>query len=304
MRLERLLGSGSSAQVFAASHPETGRRVAAKLLYAVSVTKLGSLTAEVHLAMSLNHDCVCKTYGTAVAVEGAGEQPCPVLVMELVEGGTLEDLIHQPRQAPYSPGNAARLPLLPLKARLAWELAEGVAYLHSHRVVHCDLKPANVLLTHGDTPHVKLSDFGVATRLAIAQREEKFGVFGTPRYMAPEVAFRAFSFPADVYSYGVILYELLHERRFLGNERCSTALDILLYVLSARPHAQLHPTMLEGADEAERSFAALAAGLIEDCWGQSWEARPPMEEVARRLAAAARRAATGAAPSAAAHAPE
>jgi hypothetical protein len=118
--------------------------------------------------------------------------------------------------------------------------------------------------------------------------------------MAPEVAFRAFGRPADVYSYGVILYELLHERRFLVNERCSTALDILLYVLSARPPAHLDAATLACADEAERAFAAAAAGLIQDCWGHSWEARPTMHEVATRIALAASGAAAAAAAAAAA----
>lgn len=106
--------------------------------------------------------------------------------------------------------------------------------------------------------------------------------------MAPEVAFRAYSFPADVYSYSVCVFELLHERRFLGNEGCRTALDILLYVHSARPQAQLNAIQLDGADAAGRAFAGAAAAIVAECWKQSWEERPSMQEVARRMAAAVR----------------
>ena len=82
------------------------------------------------------------------------------------------------------------------------------------------------------------------------------------------------------------LYELLHERRFLGNEGCHTALDILLYVHSTRPQAHLNAIQLEGSDDAGRAFAGAAAEIVEECWKQSWEERPSMQEVARRMAAA------------------
>ena len=77
MRLERHLGSGSTAQVFAAIHPATGRRVAAKVLRTGAIDKLGRLAVEVHLAMSLHHEFVCATLGTAVAGQSGGQVSTP-----------------------------------------------------------------------------------------------------------------------------------------------------------------------------------------------------------------------------------
>ena len=256
MVLEEHLGSGSTAQVFTARLATSDERVAVKILCAATSHQLSELTAEVQLAMSLHHVFICETLGTAVASAASANQMFPALIMELVDGGTLEQLIRtgagfsSPASVPPC-DVPCKLSLIPLKSRLARELAEAVAYLHSKGVLHGDLKPANVLLTKGITPHIKLCDFGVATHLSIVRRAERFGVRGTPRYMAPEVAFRAYDKSADIYSYGVILFELLHERRFLSYEGCHTALDILLYVQLYRPPTQLTETQLNGADEAE-----------------------------------------------------
>jgi serine/threonine protein kinase len=141
-----------------------------------------------------------------------------------------------------------------------------------------------VLLTAGPTPHVKLSHSIVATRLSIEQHEQRFGVCGTPRYMAPEVAFREYSFPADVYSFGVCLYELLHERRFLVDQ-CA-ALDILVTVMrNNRPKAMLDAAQLEALDAAGVAFTEVVARIIERCWQHAWEQRPTMADVASCIAA-------------------
>ena len=105
---------------------------------------------------------------------------------------------------------------------------------------------------------------------------------GTPRYMAPEVAFRAFGFPADVYSYGICLYELLHAVRFLAEFKRPP--DLLLTVLNGgRPPSALAMPLRATLGASDGRFADTAAALIAECWDQDWEARPTMVDVTMRL---------------------
>ena len=322
--LEARIGSGSTGQVWSTRLPGSGQLVAAKVFYRLSAhrDKLARHATEVRVAMRLHHECVCATLGTAIVADPRNGQQLLALLMELVEGGTLEHLIthhstrhSRPPARPADDQGAEQLLSIDLKIRLAGELASAVAYLHRNDVLHCDIKPRNVLLTAGEPMHVKLCDFGVASSLSIEQHAQRFGVCGTPRYMAPhvaflppflppwaclpisphvvprgrymapEVAFRAYGFPADVYSFGVCFYELLHETRFLADEH--TALDILLVVTrNGRPQARLGPAMLADLDAHGVLQAGVAADTIEQCWQQAWEKRPAMAEVALCLGSA------------------
>ena len=315
LELGEALGSGAFGTVYAAYHPASGLRVAAKVFprrrpCGKRLNRLDEMVAEVRLAMSLSHAHICRTLGTAVvtvpesdsAAAAADAAPTaapgtspdapapsalavaapsasvtvgiPALVMELAEGGTLKQLL-------FAGGSTPAAPLL-LRGRLARELSEAVAYLHGANVLHCDLKPSNVLLTAGPDPSVKLCDMGLAQRLPIDAREQTIGVRGTPRYMAPEVVFRAYSFPADVYSFAICLYELLHSKRFLA---AHSPLDGLLTVIVGdRPTAGLRPAEMDALDPREKCFASAAAALIEECWRYAWEDRPTIAQVVGAIA--------------------
>ena len=134
-----------------------------------------------------------------------------------------------------------------------------------------------MLLSYPDE-HVKLCDFGLASRLSLAQNELLFGVRGTPRYMAPEVAFRAFNLPADVYSYGICLYELLHGARFLGHLQNSDAV-LLAAANGQRPQAHLAAEQRELLSDDDGAFADTAAAVVDRCWQSSWDQRPKMVDV-------------------------
>ncbi len=118
------------------------------------------------------------------------------MVTEFVGGGTLADKLGRP----WPPSQVLAL---------ATPLAAALDYAHVHGIVHRDLKPANVLLTPSGEPI--LSDFGLARLLQSAQRLTASGAaLGTPEYMAPEQAMgEAVGPAADIYAFGVILYEML-----------------------------------------------------------------------------------------------
>ena len=141
------------------------------------------------------------------------------IVMELVPGETLRDLM-------------ARAGPLPAELTIAItaQLADALAYAHAQGLVHRDIKPANLLLRDegGDTVRVKIADFGIAKAVAVAGSDltASGDMLGTPKYLSPEqVQGREPDGRADLYSVGVVLFEMLAGRPpFSANTEMATAL--------------------------------------------------------------------------------
>ncbi|WP_235469882.1 protein kinase domain-containing protein [Streptomyces platensis] len=217
------LGRGGTAEVHAAHDLRLGRGVAVKTLrsdLAGDAESLARFRSEARSAASLNHPSIVAVYDTDEdVVDGAH---VPYIVMERVDGSTFAALLHD------------RQPLPPAKAL---ELTAGVlkALAHAHRsgIVHSDIKPANVMLTHDGA--VKVTDFGIARLVAVqgADLPPDTTVIGTPPYLSPEQARgKAVGAPADLYSTGCLLYELLTGRPpFLGEG----VLDLVLQHVEATP---------------------------------------------------------------------
>jgi eukaryotic-like serine/threonine-protein kinase len=197
--LERELGRGGMAVVYAARDVEMDRRVALKMLaahLAGDEAFRARFLREARIAGSLSHPNLVRVYDIAE------QDDVPCIVMELAEGGTLE---------------GGRLTV-----DEAAQVADGLAYAHSRGVIHRDLKPANLLRTRDGI--VKIADFGIARALEETRVTQIGTVLGTLRYLAPEQAEgRDVGAEADVYSLGVVLDELVTDkprsvRRLL--ERC------------------------------------------------------------------------------------
>lgn len=204
-RIDREIGSGGMAQVFRATDEALGRVVAIKMprdQYAEDATFRQRFLREARAAGRLSHPNV-------VAVYDVGEQAGrPFIVMQLVDGPTLRDEV----------GRRGSLPV-DEAIGYAQQVAEALAYAHLNGIVHRDIKPANILLTMpigGDGPRRRralLSDFGIARSVGEAGLSSSNEVFGTVQYLAPERATGHEATPAsDVYSLGVVLYELLTGR--------------------------------------------------------------------------------------------
>ncbi|XP_055696896.1 serine/threonine-protein kinase Nek3 [Phlebotomus papatasi] len=122
------------------------------------------------------------------------------IVMEYASGGTLHGLIEQQKAEGVFFEQEVIL-------RLFCELLMGIDYLHMRHVIHCDLKPENVLLD--SSMRVKIGDFGISFVTSDPSKAVEASYFGTPIYMAPEVyTMRSYSSLSDVWALGVILYEM------------------------------------------------------------------------------------------------
>jgi serine/threonine-protein kinase len=192
-RLGEPLGHGGMSEVWSATDTELGRRVALKFLAPHADT--ARFEREARAIASLSHPNVAQLYDYGTA-EGR-----PFMVLEYLPGGTLEERLRDGRPLPDGE-----------TARIANEVAAGLAHAHARGVVHRDLKPANVLFD--EDGRAKLADFGIA-RVAAGEGTltDAGTVLGTAAYISPEQATgEPATAASDVYSFGVILYRMLTGR--------------------------------------------------------------------------------------------
>lgn len=266
------LGRGGMGVVYRAWEPRLERTVALKLLLAGPFAGEGfaaRFQREARLAARLQHPGL-------VAVHDAGEaEGQPFYTMELVEGRSLSSLLHD---GPLAAATAAAL----LRAA-----AEAVDHAHRQGVLHCDLKPSNILITPGQQP--KIADFGLARLWREAPEATlESGALGSPSFMAPEQAEgrREDIGPAtDVYALGAVLYHALTGR---PPHQGSSAEQVLVQVREAPvvPPRLLNPSAprdleticLKCLDKDPRRRYASAAELADDLGrflrGEAVRARP------------------------------
>ena len=197
-----LLGEGGMGEVYLAEDLALGRKVAIKVIKRSfgSANTVRHFRQEERILAGLNDPHIARLYGAAVTPEGL-----PYFVMEYVSGPRLDDYCDEAK--------------LGLDERLALfrKVCSAVAYAHQHLVIHRDLKPANIRVTAEGEP--KLLDFGIAKLLDPTARfsaEHTATLVGmmTPAYASPEqVRGENMTTVSDVYSLGVLLYELLAGKR-------------------------------------------------------------------------------------------
>lgn len=194
-RVERELGRGGMGRVLLAARDDGAfrQRVAVKLIAGLaSASDRARLLRERQVLADLDHPGI-----TRLIDGGATAQGEPYLVMEYVEGRLLPEWLDATR-----PDLAARL-------RLVERLAEATHYAHQHQVIHCDIKPANVIVRADGAP--VLLDFGIARLVDPEQGAARTGtLLATPRYASPEqLDGRRLTSATDVFALGLVLYELL-----------------------------------------------------------------------------------------------
>ncbi len=215
-----MVGKGQYGQVYCARRINTGELVALKELK-LERFPTQNLLRELRYLLTLDHVNITRCDALEHAREGR------YLVLEYCEGGTLRDLINQ--QTPLS-----YVQIL----NFIQQILAGLGHAHAQGLIHCDVKPENILLKPtADGWLLKLTDFGIARHQKREQGE--ITATGSPAYMAPERFYGDFSPASDLYAVGVILYELLVGRRpFSGSP-----LELMQAHLNQRP--ELDPLIPE-----------------------------------------------------------
>jgi len=262
-RLDEKIGEGGMAVVFRAHDTRLGREVAIKFLpeeLAGQPERLQRFLREARIVASLNHPNIVVVHTVEEAVAS------PYMVMELVPGHTLRSFLTE-----------KGLPLRQVLA-VAVPVAEALAAAHARGVTHRDIKPENVMMFPDG--RVKVVDFGIAKPGASGDSKADLGpedltgdrVLGTIAYMSPEqLRGEAVGPSSDVFSFGVVLYELAAGKRpFRGKSQ----MDVAAAILNRNPLPI--PIDLDLPDEFKQ--------VLIECLAKKTDGRPPtMEGVARQL---------------------
>ncbi len=218
--IKRAVGRGGFGEVYYATS-DSGKEVALKLITRnLEIERRG-----VAQCMNLKSPNLLAIHD--IKTNDGGDT---FVIMEFVAGPSLANVL-----ARYPDG-------LPLDEVRAWlkGLVEGVAYLHDHGVVHRDLKPANLFMEEGI---VKIGDYGLAKMITSERVSHHSESIGTCHYMAPEISTGKYHKPIDIYSIGVILFEMITGRVPFEGE---TVGEVLIKHLTTRPDLSRLPEPFKG----------------------------------------------------------
>jgi len=236
-RIHEQIGEGAMADVYRAHDPHIDRPLAVKVLKAEfreHAEYAARFLREARAAGALSHRGIVTVYDVG-EVDGF-----PFIVMELLDGEPLSDTL---KRGALQPSQVIGIGL---------QLADALAYAHGQGVIHRDIKPSNIMLSPDGTT-IKLLDFGIA-QLAEADplfEEQSFRtqigqVIGTPRYMSPEQALgQEMDARSDLYSVGVVLYEMLSGRRAFAGGSVAT-LTAQIVNTDPAPLAEVAPNVPRG----------------------------------------------------------
>jgi serine/threonine protein kinase len=252
LKLERSIGAGSYGEVWVGRTLNSNHNVAIKKLHRADAdsTSLEMYCREVESLSSATHPFILPFIGFTT-------QSPFCIVTKFIPNDSLFNALHEDPKS---------LQLTPLDLSvIAYGIADGMSYLHSISFIHRDMKSENILLDENKLPVI--CDFGSSRRVN-PQEALKTGEIGTPNYMAPEfIRAEAYTQKVDVYSYGMILWEMLTRTTpFSGMVHSQVIFQVIV--------KQARPEIPAGTPDALSS-------LIQSCWAADPGSRPEFSAIAR-----------------------
>ena len=209
--IEQYLGGGM-ARVYRARDSVLGRHVALKILAgngAADAEAKARFLFEARTASNITHENIISVY------DFGEDEGRPFIVMEFLEGESLRDAIKNGHLGDFR-----------RRVKIALQIARAVDFIHTKKIIHRDIKPENIHVT--PDAKAKLMDFGIAKAEGVNFTRAGFTV-GTPYYMAPEqVLGQALTRQSDVYSFGILLFELLTGVRPVNGDNVQSIFDQIL----------------------------------------------------------------------------
>ena len=266
--LLELIGGGGMADVYRARDKLLDRPVAVKILHEQFKSDrefIDKFHREAQAAARLSHANIVNIFD--VGVEGNDHY----IVMEYVPGSTLKDLIKQQGHLPVAQA-----------LRVAEDIARALAHAHDNNLVHCDIKPHNILMMPDGS--AKVADFGIARAVTESTMTYTGNIVGSVHYFSPEQAKGTMITPkSDVYALGVVLYEMLTGvLPFTGEPPVSIAVQ----------HLQDTPRPVR---ELEPSIPPAVEAIVSRTMSKAPEARPSSDELVEELRQAEHMVSTGSA---------
>src|ERR687895_476669 len=244
-RLEEKVGSGGMSSVYRAFDPTLERRVAIKMMHrdiSSDPAQLERFRREARAVAQLNHP-----HGVTF-IDSGGDGAAPYILFECVEGETLKERIR-------------RLGRLPIDEAIAYaiEIGRALECAHTHKLVHRDVKPQNVLIDRDG--RAKVTDFGIARSMEAQGLTATGRVLGTTDYVSPEQALgHEVTEQSDIYSLGVVLYEMLTgEAPFKADTQVAVAMKHVVERATAKETQHRYATVDEMVHDLEEVLAIEAA---------------------------------------------
>ncbi|KAF8007151.1 hypothetical protein BT93_K1219 [Corymbia citriodora subsp. variegata] len=267
----RILGQGGQGVVYKGMLAD-GKIVAVKKSKLIDKENIQEFISEVIILSQINHRNVVKLMGCCL------ETDMPLLVYEFIPNGTLYKYLHDSNEDLLASWDA--------RLRIATEIAEALVYLHSAAsipIYHRDIKSTNILLD--EKHHAKVADFGISKSISLDQTHVTTLVRGTFGYLDPEY-FRTghFTDKSEVYSFGVVLVELLTGQMPISLLREDEERSLANYfVISMEQNCLLDIVDARVMEEGKKEEIVAVADLARRCLSLIGRNRPTMKEVAMAL---------------------
>ncbi|KAK8897369.1 hypothetical protein M9Y10_015313 [Tritrichomonas musculus] len=265
------IGSGSFSEVFRVKDIDTGEIYAAKVInFNIKDTSVNQdekifLLREINLLSSLNHPSILKFIGFSPT--NLESKSYPTIITKYEPNGSLRNILDSESSGLSPKGWDDTRKLINI-----YGIASALKHLHDNSIIHRDLKPENILMDEYLFP--KLADFGLSKFTTFISKslnaDSQTEIAGTPAYMAPEVfKQQEYSKPVDVYSFSIIVYEILTGIRPFIN---SNFMNLMYRITVQNERPILH-------DYIPESFQ----NLLKKCWDQDPEKRPNFDQIVEFL---------------------